>query len=71
MKEKRIKGFAITSECVTDTIKNHWFASGWVIPNDVRYRSVQYDYERDTFIVFLESPEFDVVPDGSVIPVEL
>jgi hypothetical protein len=65
VREKRLKGFAITAELVADIIAKHHD-----LPDDAEYRMTNYDIDRDAFVLYLSHPSFELVPECCAIPIE-
>lgn len=39
------------------------------VPSDVQFRGFAHDYERNCIAVFIEHESFDLVPEGTTIPI--
>lgn len=61
---RNLHGVTVTSEAIASLCLN-------VMPLSARFLHAYFDYERNAFVCVFEDESFDVVPEGSRIPIDV
>jgi hypothetical protein len=70
---RRLKGFTVTGEAVAQfaTVGSYAFSVVNGAPKTASFRHSWFDYQLNGFVVVLEDPSFEEVPEGCMIPIDM
>ncbi len=66
-KSRRLKRVIVAPECLALVVSGD-LCVGTDIPSDAAFRGTTFDSDRGHFVIIVEHPDFDEVPENSVIP---